>query len=75
MRSAIAPASVTPVALNLTCWLSCECGPECGVWSAAACMAAALASGAAIFAAASMAWALHRFSRRRPPLFRTEGWG
>lgn len=75
MRTAISLASVTPAALHLTCWLSCECGPECGAWSAAACMGAALAIGGAIFISASMARALQQFSRLRPPLFRTEGFG
>lgn len=75
MRTAISLASVTPLALNLICWLGCECGPECGAWSAAACMAAALAIGAAIFVTASIARALHQFSRHRPPLFRAEGFG
>ena len=73
MRTAIALASATPVALNATCWLSCECASVCPAWGVAACMGMALASGAAIFVTASTAWELHRFRRFRPPLFHTEG--
>ena len=36
-------------------------------------LAAAMATGAAMFVAASLAWELHLFSRHGPPQFHTEG--
>ena len=73
MRTALAFAAITPPALHATCWVVCECGAECTALAAAAWMGIALATGAAIFVVASMAWELYRLSRHRPPVFRVEG--
>ncbi len=73
MRTAIALAAATPLALSLTCWLSCECTSVCPAWGAAACMGIAFATGAVIFVTASMAWELYDLSHHRAPMFRTEG--
>lgn len=73
MRIAIALAAITPPAVHATCWVVCDCGTECTALAAAAWMGLALATGAAIFVVASMAWELYLLSCHRPPVFRADG--
>ena len=73
MRTAIALAAATPLLLNSTCWLSCECESLCPAWGAAACVGVSIATGAAVYVGASIARVLHDLTQQRPLPFRAEG--
>ena len=73
MRAVIALAAVTPLLLNATCWLSCECAAVCPAWGAAVCVGISIATGAVVYVGASIARVLHDLTRHRPLPFRAEG--